>query len=85
MTRVKIAELKNNLSKHIRAVEHGASIEITDRDRPIAHLVPATPAGPAIRILPARVRFSAVRGRRYGSARWREQSLELLLEDRRRR
>lgn len=85
MTRVKIAELKNNLSKHLRAVERGAAIEITDRDRPIAHLVPATAAGPSIRIIPAKKRFAPLRDRRYRPARWSKRSLDLLLEDRRRR
>jgi prevent-host-death family protein len=85
MTRVKIAELKNNLSKHLRAVERGASIEITDRDRPIAHLIPASPAGPSVRIVRARIPFSSVRGRRYRPAAWRVPSLDILLEDRRRR
>ena len=84
MTRVRIAELKNNLSKHLRAVERGAAIEITDRDRPIAHLVPVGGDGPAIRIVPAKRRFASVRGRRYRPARWSQRSLVLLLEDRRR-
>ncbi|MBI4260112.1 MAG: type II toxin-antitoxin system prevent-host-death family antitoxin, partial [Actinobacteria bacterium] len=40
MKRVKIAELKDQLSKHLRAVERGAHVEVTDRDRPIARIVP---------------------------------------------
>jgi prevent-host-death family protein len=43
MKRVKIAELKSQLSKHLRAVELGAEIEVTDRERPIARIVPARP------------------------------------------
>jgi prevent-host-death family protein len=85
MIRVRIVELKNSLSKHLRAVERGATIEITDRDRPIAHLVPVSADGPAVRIVPAKRRFASVRGRRYRPARWAQGSLELLLEDRRRR
>src|SRR5689334_8589896 len=40
MKRVKIAELKDHLSSHLRAVERGATIEVTDRERPIARIVP---------------------------------------------
>lgn len=33
MKQVKIAELENHLSEHLRAVERGAEIEVTDHDR----------------------------------------------------
>ena len=36
MKQVGVAELKNNLSRHLRAVESGEVIEVTDHDRPIA-------------------------------------------------
>jgi prevent-host-death family protein len=82
MKRVKIADLKNQLSRHLRAVEQGAEIEVTDRRRPIVRLVPARAAEPQIRIIPARRPFAAVRNRRYPKARWRADSLRLLLEER---
>ena len=41
MKRVGVAELKNHLSRHLRTVERGEEIEVTDHDRPIARLVPA--------------------------------------------
>ena len=44
MKRVGVAELKDQLSKHLRAVEAGAEVEVTDRDRPIARIVPVRPA-----------------------------------------
>ena len=84
MKRVKIAELKNQLSRHLRAVEGGAEIEVTDRDRPIARIVPVRPV-PAVTIEPAEVPASSLRGRRWRPARWRTSSLALLLEDRQRR
>jgi prevent-host-death family protein len=84
MKRVKIAELKSQLSKLLRAVERGAEIEITDRDRPIARLVPV--ASPRTAVLqPPKVSNAALRKRRYKPAKWSKSSLELLLEDRRRR
>jgi len=45
MKRVKIAELKDQLSRHLREVERGGEIEVTDRDRPIARIVPVTGDG----------------------------------------
>jgi prevent-host-death family protein len=81
MKRVKIAELKNHLSEHLRAVERGEQIEVTDRNRPIARLIPAPPVtGPALR--PSTRPFSEVRGRRFGRRAWSVSSLELLLEER---
>jgi prevent-host-death family protein len=84
MKRVKIAELKSQLSRHLRAVERGAEIEITDRDRPIARLIPVDAARKS-RLQPAELPVAAVRNKRWRPARWPTDSLTLLLEDRRRR
>ena len=40
MKQVRIAELKSRLSENLRAVRGGASIEVLDRDTPIAQLIP---------------------------------------------
>lgn len=85
MKRVKIADLKNQLSRHLREVEQGAEIEVTDRRRPIVRLVPTRRAGSEIRIIPARRPFAEVRNRRYPKAQGRTDSLRLLLEERGRR
>jgi prevent-host-death family protein len=85
MKRVKIADLKNQLSQHLRAVEQGAEIEVTDRRRPIVRLVPVRPPATEIRIIPARRPFAEVRNRRYPKACWHTDSLRLLLEERGRR
>ena len=82
MKSVRIADLKDHLSKHLRAVEHGAEIEVHDRTRPIARIVPAGPARVELRIRPAVKPFASVRDRRYAPARWRISSLELLREER---
>jgi prevent-host-death family protein len=37
---VKIADLKNNLSRHLERVRRGTEITVMDRDKPIARLVP---------------------------------------------
>jgi len=39
---VRIGDLKNNLSAHLRRVRHGEEILICDRDTPIAKIVPLT-------------------------------------------
>jgi len=81
MKRIKIAELKDHLSEHLRAVEGGAEVEVTDRARPIVRLVPvAAPAGTAI--VAAHRPFAEVRRRRFRPARWGARSLDLLLEER---
>jgi prevent-host-death family protein len=82
MKQVKIAELKDKLSQHLRAVERGAEIEVTDRSRPIARLVPIMDRTREVRILPATRSFASVRNRRYRPAGRGIDSLALLLEER---
>lgn len=40
MRRVRIAELKARLSEYLRAVRHGETISVLDRDTPVADIVP---------------------------------------------
>src|SRR5579872_416262 len=40
MREVKIAELKSKLSEYLRAVRHGETISVLDRETPIAQIVP---------------------------------------------
>ena len=46
MKNVKIADLKNNLSRHLSHVRDGGHITVFDRDRPVARIVPYTPGEP---------------------------------------
>ncbi len=85
MKRAKIAELKNQLSRHLREVERGGEVEVTDRNRPIARIVPVVGADAPIAVVPPKRPFSSLRGKRYPPARWRITSTELLLEERQRR
>ncbi len=85
MKRVKIAKLKDHLSEHLRSVERGGEVEVTDRERPIARIVPVRPGKAMPRMRPPRRLFSSVRDKRYAPARWKTRSLELLLEERRER
>ena len=40
---VKIADLKNNLSRHLARVRRGAEITVYDRDTPVARILPYRP------------------------------------------
>lgn len=46
MEQIGIRELRQHASKWIDKVRAGASIQITDRGRPVAHLVPTDSADP---------------------------------------
>jgi len=84
MKQVKIADLKDRLSEHLRAVERGEQIEVTDRRRPIARIVPIV-NGPGAHIVPAEIAVTALRHKRHRPARWPVDSLQLLLHDRKKR
>lgn len=81
MKRVGVANLKDQLSRHLRAVEAGAEVEVTDRNRPIARIVPV-PAANRVEVQPAARPFASVRGRRYDPEGWVVNSTELLLQER---
>jgi antitoxin (DNA-binding transcriptional repressor) of toxin-antitoxin stability system len=81
MKRVRIAELKDHLSSNLRAVEAGETIEVMDRDRPIARIIPIE-SDRSVTFIPAKRPFSEIRDRVYPAAGWPVSSLELLLEER---
>jgi prevent-host-death family protein len=85
MRRLKIAELKGHLSQHLRAVTAGEEIEVMERTRPVARIVPIRCVAEALELLPAALSFSTVRRRRLRPARLRVSSRELLREERGRR
>ena len=43
MRQVKIADLKNNLSRHLEGVRRGGELTVCDRETPVARLVPFAP------------------------------------------
>jgi len=81
MKQVGVAELKDQLSTHLRAVEAGETVEVTDRGRPIARIVPTHHAR-AGRIRPAKRPFASVRDRTYPRLTTAIDSLELLRQER---
>jgi prevent-host-death family protein len=82
MRSVKIAELKDRLSEHLRAVEQGDEVIVTDRNRPIARIVPIAEAHARATLIAAQVPFSTVRHRTWSAAAWELSSDELLQEER---
>jgi len=83
MRQVKIAELKDRLSEHLRAVENGAEVVVMDRNRAIARIVPLPPPGRHVRLLQPSRGFPEIRDRLRAPAGWPVPSTELLLEERR--
>lgn len=83
MRQVKIAELKDRLSEHLRAVEGGAEVVVMDRNRAIARIVPLLPPGRHVRLIQPNRGFPEIRDRRRAPAGWPVPSTELLLEERR--
>jgi len=78
---VGIADLKNQLSMHLHTVEAGAEVEVTDRDRPIARIVPVRPADQML-VRPPAIPFASIRGKRYTPAGWTVNSTDLLVRER---
>jgi prevent-host-death family protein len=58
MNTVGIAELRQNLSRYLRRVEHGERLLVTDRNRPVAELGPPPTTGAALDRLIAEGRVS---------------------------
>jgi antitoxin (DNA-binding transcriptional repressor) of toxin-antitoxin stability system len=83
MKRVRIAELKDRLSEHLRAVEGGTEVEVLDRDRPIARIVPLPARDRRVRLLRPSRPFAEIRDRRRARAAWPVSSIELLMVERR--
>jgi prevent-host-death family protein len=85
MNKVGIAELKDQLSAHLRAVERGGEVVVTDRSRPIARIVPMALDGGSARLIPPERPFAEIRDRRRTPVRWHVSSADLLQEERRER
>lgn len=81
MKRVRISKLKSELSAHVRAAEAGEVVEILDRARPVARLVPIA-RDEGVEIEPPARTFASVRGVRLPPLRPSPGSLEVLAEER---
>jgi antitoxin (DNA-binding transcriptional repressor) of toxin-antitoxin stability system len=82
MKRATISQLKSHLSEHLRAAEAGETIEVMDRARLIARVVPVEEDGAALELIPAERTFASVRQVRLGPTPTSMSSLEALRRDR---
>ena len=83
MRTVRIAELKARLSEHLRAVRRGHALVVTDRDTPIARLVPYRSEGDLLSIRePAGAFPSLQRVPLPKAVKLGVDAVELLLEER---
>ncbi len=82
MKAVKIAELKDHLSEHLRAVERGSEVVVTDRNRPIARIIPIGAVQPSVTITPPAIPFSAIRSKKHRPANLGVRSDALLAKER---
>lgn len=51
MRTIGIRELRQNASRYLRQVEQGETVEVTDRGRPVARLIPIPVEGPVERLI----------------------------------
>lgn len=82
MKRVGISELKSHLSEHLRSAEAGEIIEVMDRARPIAKVVPMEHEAGGLELVPATRTFASVRRLRLSPLKLAMSSLEALRQDR---
>jgi prevent-host-death family protein len=82
MRTVRIAELKDHLSEHLRAVEAGDEVVVTDRDRPIARIVPVLSPMLAPKLIRPKGDFLVIRDRERSHVDLGISSTSLLLEER---
>lgn len=81
--RVGVADLKAHLSAHLRRVQDGETIVVTDRDRPVAKLVPAEEGASGIVIRRARKPGRLQDVKLPPPANLKRDPVEILLEQRR--
>ncbi len=81
MRSIKIARLKDELSVTLRRVQRGETILVTDRDRPVARLVPVDD-DEGVTVIPASTSFGALRRKRYAPTRARASTLATLRAER---
>jgi antitoxin (DNA-binding transcriptional repressor) of toxin-antitoxin stability system len=78
MTKVSISELKSHLSLHLRSAEAGETIQVMDRARAIAKVVPMDHEAEGLDVVAASCTFASVRNVRVTSAKLKMSSLEAL-------
>jgi prevent-host-death family protein len=82
MSQVTISALKSHLSEHLRRAEAGEVIEVLDRARPIAKVVPIDRADEGLETVPPVRSFASVRAIRLPPLGPQVDSLDALRQER---
>ncbi len=82
MSQVSISDLKSHLSEHLRRAEAGEVIEVLDRARPIAKVVPMGGEGAGLELIAPTRSFASVRSLRLPPASLAMSSLDALRQER---
>ena len=82
MKQVRISELKSRLSAHLRAVEAGETIEVMDRQRGMARIVPIAHEDSGLELIPAQRSFASVRRIKSPRLKVHVDSLAMLKQER---
>lgn len=82
MTKVKIAKLKSQLSRYLHRVRAGEEIVVTDRETPIARVVPFEKPNEELIIIPAKRSLKDWAKIKVRPAPMGTDSLRALIEDR---
>lgn len=82
MSQVTISAFKSHLSEHLRRAEGGEVIEVLDRARPIAKVVPIGTGEEGLEVIAPVRSFASVRSIRLPPLELRVSSLEALRQER---
>jgi antitoxin (DNA-binding transcriptional repressor) of toxin-antitoxin stability system len=78
MVKVSITELKSRISQHLRSAQGGETIQVMDRARPIAQIIPMDQPSQGLDIIAATSTFASVRNIRVVPAKLSMSSLDAL-------
>ena len=82
MNQIKISELKSQLSHYLRYVQQGEEIIVTERNRPVARVIPFLPLSTGLKIRPAKKSPKNLTKIKIPKTPQNTNSLSLLREDR---
>ena len=82
MTTVKVAQFKSHLSSYLKRVRHGEQVIVTDRETPIARVIPFTPMQEKLQTVAAKKSPKIIRKIDIPPAPKGTDSLKALNEDR---
>ena len=85
MISVKVGELRNQLSRYLKKVRHGAEITITDRETPIGRIIPYQEETDDFQIIDPPDGYAGLSKLDFPDLPTKIDPVELLLQERRKR